>query len=196
MRARPTPLRMSRTDFRRWAEQQPHGRFERVAGEIAAMSPERIGHARLKGRVFQLLDQAVRDAALPCEALPGGVTVEVGDDTDYEPDAVVNCGERLDPDAIAAPNPVILVEVVSPSTRSADAGAKLADYFRLPSVQHYLMVETRRREIVHHRRAGDRIETRIVNSGPIALEPPGIAITVEDVYRDRLDRRALENEHR
>ena len=77
-----------------------------------------------------------------------------------------------------------MVEVLSPSTKGTDAGAKLADYFRLPSVQHYLMVDTRRRKIVHHRRAGDRIETRIVNSGQIALDPPGIAIIVEDVYRD------------
>lgn len=183
MSARQVPLRMTRDEYRRWAEQQPKGRFELVGGEVTAMAPERIRHARVKGRTFELLDQAVRQANLPCEALPDGVTVEVGEDTDYEPDAVVNCGERLDPDAIAAPNPVIVVEVLSPSTKGTDAGAKLADYFRLPSVQHYLMVDTRRPEIVHHRRAGDRIETRIVTSGPIALDPPGFAITVEDVYR-------------
>src|SRR6266567_4141646 len=69
-----------------------------------------------------------------------------GDDTDYEPDAVVNCGERPDPEGFVAPQPVIVVEVLSPSSRSTDAGAKLADYFRVPSVQHYLMVDTRRLE--------------------------------------------------
>lgn len=184
MQVRRAPLRMSREEYRRWAEQQPKGRFELVCGEVVAMSPERVQHARLKVRVWQLLDQAVRAAGLQCEAFGDGVTVEIGEDTDYEPDAVVNCGERLDPDAVAAPSPVIVVEVLSPSTRSTDAGAKLADYFRVPSVQHYLLVDTRRPEIVHHRRAGDRIETRIVNSGRIALDPPGIAITVEDVYRD------------
>ena len=41
-----------------------------------------------------------------------GMTVEV--DTDYEPDAVVNCGPPIPDDAIAAPNPVIVVEVLSP----------------------------------------------------------------------------------
>lgn len=184
MHVRPTPLRMTRSEFRGWAERQPKGRFERVAGEVVAMAPERAGHARLKMRVWQVLDHAVRTAGLACEAFGDGVTVEIDNDTDYEPDAVVNCGDRLDPDAIAAPNPVVVVEVLSPCTRSTDAGAKLADYFRLPSVQHYLMVDTRRREIVHHRRAGDRIETRIVDAGPIALDPPGIAIAVEDVYRD------------
>ena len=184
MHARETPLRMTREEYRRWAERQPKGRFELVDGEVVAMAPERIRHARLKGRMFALLDRAVRQASLPCEALPDGVTVEVDEDTDYEPDAVVNCGEEADPDAIAAPNPVIVVEVLSPSTRNAAAGAKLADYFRLASVHHYLLVETHQHEIVHHRRTGDRIETRIISSGPITLDPPGIAITLEDVYRD------------
>ena len=184
MHARRIPLRMTRSEFRRWAEQQPKGRFERVAGEVVAMTPERIAHVELKNNLWRALDDAVRAAGLDCRALGDGATVEVDEDTDYEPDAVVNCGERPDPEGFVAPKPVIVVEVLSPSTRSTDAGAKLADYFRVPSVQHYLMVDTRRREIVHHRRAGDRIETRIVNAGRIALDPPGIAITVEDVYRD------------
>ena len=57
-------------------------------------------------------------AGLDCEALGDGVTIEVDDDTDYEPDAVVNYGPELPPDATAASNPVIVVEVLSPSTQS------------------------------------------------------------------------------
>ena len=51
------------------------------------------------------------------------MTVEV--DTDYEPDAVVNCGPPIPDDAVAATNPVIVVEVLSPGTRGIDTGAKL-----------------------------------------------------------------------
>jgi hypothetical protein len=50
-------------------------------------------------------------------------------------------------DAIAVPNPVVIVEVLSSSTQIIDAGGKLADSFRLPSVQHYLPLK---REIIHH----------------------------------------------
>jgi Uma2 family endonuclease len=82
---------LNRREFRDWAEGQA-GRYERVGGEPVAMSPERIQHARIKARLWAALDAAVRQAGVECEALPGGVTVEVGDDTDYEPDAVVNCG--------------------------------------------------------------------------------------------------------
>ena len=110
------------------------------------------------------------------------MTVEIDDDTDYEPDALINCGDPIPNDAIAAPNPVVIVEVLSPSTQSIDAGGKLADYFRLASVQHYLLVRPLRREIIHHRRAGDRIETMVVGDGYVELDPPGIRLSLEEVY--------------
>jgi Uma2 family endonuclease len=177
------PRILSRNEYRRWAEAQPRGRYELVAGEVVAMAPERVAHVRVKAQAWQALDRAIRTAGLPCEALADGVTVEVGDDTDYEPDAVVNCGERMADDAIAAPNPIIVVEVLSPSTRSVDTGAKLSDYFRVPSVRHYLIVRADRRAVIHHRRREDGgIETSFVTEGRIALDPPGIAVLVEDLY--------------
>ncbi|MBV9655938.1 MAG: Uma2 family endonuclease [Acetobacteraceae bacterium] len=110
------------------------------------------------------------------------MTVEIGEATDYEPDAVVNCGEKLPDDAIAAPNPVIIVEVLSPSTRAIDSGAKLADYFRLPSVMHYLLLRTDRPQLIHHRRTGATLETQIVWSGSVTLEPPGITLHLGDIF--------------
>lgn len=175
---------MSRDEFRRWAQAQPKGRYERVGGEPVPMTPERVAHIQVKNRVWQALDRAVRAAGLECQALGDGLTVEVDADTDYEPDALVNCGPPLPPDAVAATNPVVVVEVLSPSTQSVDAGDKLADYFRLASVRHYLLVRTRRREVIHHERRGDRIEVRIVTAGAIALDPPGITVAIEDFYAD------------
>ena len=101
----------------------------------------------------------------------------------YEPDAVVTCGERMGDDAIVAPNPVVVVEVLSPSTRAVDTGAKLTDYFRVPSIRHYLILRTDRRVVVHHRRLEDGgIETRLVAAGPIRLDPPSIAVAAEGVF--------------
>ena len=177
-------LRLTREEFHRWAEGQTQ-RYERVAGEPVAMSPERIQHIRIKSRVWAALDRAVREAGVDCEALADGVTIEVDDETDYEPDAVVNCGPRLPPDATAATNPVIVVEVLSPSMQSVDSGEKLADYFRVPSIQHYLIVRLRRQEIIHHWRLGDEIISRAVNVGVIRLDPPGIMLDVADVYGGR-----------
>ncbi len=179
------PTMLSRMEYRRWAEAQPRGRYERVAGEVVAMAPERIAHVRVKAEAWLTLRQAIRAAGLPCEALADGATVEVGDDADYEPDVVVNCGDRIAGDEIAAPNPIIVVEVLSPSTQSVDTGAKLADYFKVPSIRHYLIVRADRRAVIHHRRRDDDgIETRLLTEGRIALDPPGIEIAIEDFYAE------------
>ena len=71
--------RMSREEYRAWAERQPTGRFERMNGVVVAMAPERIAHNRRKGRAYAALRNAVRAAGLPCEVYIDGVTIEVGD---------------------------------------------------------------------------------------------------------------------
>jgi Uma2 family endonuclease len=111
------------------------------------------------------------------------MTVRINDVTAYEPDALVYCGTKLPPSAIEVPNPIIVVEVLSPSTRHIDLSAKLADYFRLPSIMHYLIVDPAKPSIVHHARAaGDTILTRIVSEGNISLDPPGLELALADVY--------------
>jgi Uma2 family endonuclease len=76
-----------------------------------------------------------------------------------------------------------VAEVLSPGTRARDQTVKLVEYFAVPSVLHYLLVETRRRLIVHHRRgAADEIVTRFVPSGRLRLDPPGLGLDVALVY--------------
>jgi Uma2 family endonuclease len=79
-------------------------------------------------------------------------------------------------------NPVIVVEVLSPSAQSVDSSEKLADYFRVPSIQHYLIVRARKQEIIHHWLSGQEIASRPVNVGSIRLDPPGIVLDVAEVY--------------
>jgi Uma2 family endonuclease len=63
--------------------------------------------------------------------------------------------------------PIIVVEVLSPSTRRIDASAKLAGYFPvLPPVAYYLIVDPDKPLVVHHARgSGDMILTRIATPG-------------------------------
>lgn len=97
---------------------------------------------------------------------------------------MVNCGNRLHRDVVAAPNPVVVVEVLSPSTQSVDTGAKLADYFRVPSVRHHLIARADRPRVIHHRQRDDGggIETRVVTAGAMRLDPPGIEVAIADFY--------------
>src|ERR1700681_2116634 len=165
-----------------WAEEQP-GRFELRDGAVFAMSPEGAGHAERKAAVHAALLAAIRARRLACYALPDGMTVRINDSTAYEPDALVYCGAKLAPSSVEVPNPVIVVEVLSPSTRHIDLSAKLADYFRLPSIAHYLIVDPERPRVLHHARSsGETILTRIVTEGSIRLDPPGITLAMTDIY--------------
>ena len=130
---------------------QPEGcRYELVAGQVVAMAPERASHNEGKLEGVVALRQAIRAAGLPCRADTDGMAVRIDADTVYEPDALVRCGERLGPNVVEVVDPVILVEVISPSTHEIDTTRKLGDYFRVPSVRHYLIVNTSRRTVVHH----------------------------------------------
>jgi Uma2 family endonuclease len=84
----------------------------------------------------------------------------------------------------AVPDPLIVVEVLSPSTRGGDLTRELVAYFRVPSVQHYLIFWADRPHVVHHRRQDDGagIETRVLTAGEIRLDPPGLTIMIDDVY--------------
>jgi Uma2 family endonuclease len=174
--------RMSVDEYLAWAEKQP-GRYELLDGTVFAMSPEGAGHAEIKAAVHAALLAGIRARGLPCHALPDGMTVRINEATAYEPDVLVYCGTKLLPSAVEVPNPVIVVEVLSPSTRHIDLSAKLADYFRLPSIAHYLIVDPEKPRIIRHARAaGDTILTRIVNDGSIRLDPPGLELATADVY--------------
>jgi Uma2 family endonuclease len=81
------------------------------------------------------------------------------------------------------PNPIIVVEVASPSTRKIDASLKLNGYFSLPSVHHYLIVDPDGPPVLHHRRQGEgTILTTIVHDGALTLAPPGIEVVVAEIF--------------
>jgi Uma2 family endonuclease len=170
-------------EFIAWALEQPTGHFELDNGIVVAMAPERVNHALAKGQAWLALRTAIAARGLGCQALPDGATVRVNDRTVYEPDTLVRCGPPLPGDAIEATEPVIVVEVVSPSSRGIDRGVKLAGYFSLPSVRHYLIVDTDQRVVIHHRRDEEgRIAVRIFHEGPLTLDPPGLTIDVRDIF--------------
>jgi Uma2 family endonuclease len=178
----PVRRRMTSDAFIAWAMEQPEtSHYELVAGEVVAMAPERSAHALTKAQIWRRMAEAVEVGRLPCQVYPDGMAVEVDEHTVYEPDALVRCGAPLPGDAIKLNDPVIIVEVLSPSACARNSGAKLEDYFRLPSLRHYLIVKTENRTVIHHARGADGIIlTRIVREGPILLEPPGI--TVSDCF--------------
>ncbi len=177
------PPRMTVEQFIDWAMAQPRGRFELYGGRVVQMSPERVEHIESKFLIAVALTNAIKASGTPCHVLSDGATVKINDRTAYGPDALVYCGEKLARGTIIVPEPVIVVEVISPSSEARDAGAKLAGYFRLPSLVHYLIADPDDRLVIHHCRSKDgSIATRIIEHGEFALDPPGITIRLADLF--------------
>jgi Uma2 family endonuclease len=171
--------RMKVDEFLAWSERQPDDRYELVNGEIVAMTRDTVRHNRAKFAAARSLEDAIRAAGLRCVVLIDGVGVSINDRTLRIPDVLVQCGADPDPDSLIIESPLIVVEVVSPSSERDDTDTKLIDYFSIASIRHYLIVFSEKRVVVHHQRnGGDNITTRIALDGDIALNPPGMKVLV------------------
>ena len=114
---------------------------------------------------------------------PDGMTVRITARTAFEPDALVVCPPPPDLNTMEIPNPVIVVEVLSPSTAADDHGVKLDGYFSLRSVEHYLILDADRRVMIHHKRGqAEAIETRILRDGVVRFDPPGLEAEVAGFF--------------
>ncbi len=170
--------RMTVGDFLTWrADLADDGRFELVGGQpIRLMSPTNIRHARIQRNASEALRRAVAESGVPCEVFDAGPGVAVGIDGDEcrIPDVVVTCAGTIDESAYLVPEPMIVVEVASRSTRLADVNDKVDFYSGIGSIRHYLVIEQDQRRVVDHGRGpSGGLEPHILRHGSIASTRPG-----------------------
>lgn len=131
-------------------------RREIIDGVLYVSPSPRVGHQRAIRHLVLILDAWCRQHG--GEVLPGGVNLDLGEDTHLEPDVAVLAPGRPVPDgstrALTTP-PDIVVEVSSRSTRSYDAGPKRARYARAGTPELWL-VDLEEQTVEISRLAGDR----------------------------------------
>jgi Uma2 family endonuclease len=175
--------RMTADEFVAWAMRQESGRYELVDGVVVQMNAERAIHGRVKLNLAITLRAAFQQAGLSGDVLGDGMAVRINETTVHEPDALVRCGAPLPDETTILTDPVIVCEVLSPSTGPVDTGLKLLNYFALPSVEHYLVVNTSKRTLLHYARGRDGQPTlRTVSEGTLRLDPPGLTIAVAEIF--------------
>jgi Uma2 family endonuclease len=169
-------------EFFAWAQSRP-GRYELFNGEVVAQVAERAAHVERKFAICVALRDAIRRSGAPCHALVDGMAVKISKNTVYEPDAMVYCGQKLAADATYLESPIIVVEVLSPSSGRNDTSRKLIGYFSVPSVVHYLIVDSDEPVVIHHKRGEDGvILTRVLSGGAVTLDPPGLGFDLSELY--------------
>ena len=187
----PPKHKMTADEFLAWAESLPKeaGKFELWDGEVIVKhgpagfeNAERSQHWDTKFASARALYDGVKRSGLPCHVAADGASVRLASNKLVEPDALVYCGAKVPRGALEVPSPMIVVEVLSPTTRSMDMGAKLQGYFALPSLSHYLVIDPDRPLLIHHERGtGETIETRIVSGPSLRLDPPGLDLDLVEV---------------
>lgn len=124
-------------------------KHEFVDGEVYAMAGASDRHHRISANLFKLLDSHLEESK--CEVFITDLKLKTNENTFYYPDVFVACDENPE-SAYHRSTPVLIIEVVSPSTRQIDRREKLHAYQQITSLQEYLVVEQDKMHIELHRR--------------------------------------------
>lgn len=129
---------------------------EYYQGQIYAMAGGTVRHSQISSNIITLLSNALSNK--PCRVFNSDLRLNVQDNGLYTyPDVMVICGKvELLPDRQdTVTNPVLIVEVLSESTRDYDMTFKFELYRSLPSLEHYLLVDSDKVLVRYFRRVGD-----------------------------------------
>ncbi|MEM9457440.1 MAG: Uma2 family endonuclease [Myxococcota bacterium] len=161
-------------------------RWEYVDGRAIAMAGASPRHNAIVMNLTLTLGSALRGTK--CFALGSDQKIEiVATGAFHYPDLSIVCGKPSpsERDSHAIINPLILVEVASPSTSDYDRGAKFDHYATIPELREMLVVFTETPRVEHRERSGDGrwIVTHLVG-GEVGLSSIGVTLSIEEIYSD------------
>ena len=171
---------MSLAEFLEWEERQS-ARYEFVDGAVVMMAGGTLAHDDVRGAIYSALRRKL--AGGKCRAYLDIKLVCPNGRSRY-PDVAVVCGQP-DPTATRLTDPVVLVEVLSPSTRATDYIMKSADYSSVPSVAVYLLVDPFERHVDVLRRVDGVLmpaEDESEQTPVIELPEIGVSLTLAEIY--------------
>jgi Uma2 family endonuclease len=154
--------------------------YQLFEGRIVAMNPPLVGHAALVGRLIRIIGNQLEQ---PCEVYAEAGVIPVNRRHSwYKADLIVTCTPGNYTDQFIA-EPVLVVEVLSPTTTATDFSRKLPDYQQMPSMRDILLVSSMERLIRHWRREQDGwIEHRHRRSAMVRLTGLPVALRMPELY--------------
>ncbi len=173
--------RMTVAEFLDW-DDGTDIRYELIDGRPLAMAPVAASHSIIVVNLGFELKSRLR---APCYAgSDAGVVRPDRDDTFYEADIVVSC-TPIEAGTRVIPNPLVVIEVLSPSTLEHDRGRKAYDYRRIESVQEIVLLSSEQRHVVIWRRRGAKWEVEdLIGDVALELEAVGVSIPLAALYAD------------
>ena len=180
----PQPAPMDADAFLAWEAEQP-GKHEFVAGEVFAMGGDSDRHVTIAGNVFSAVREHLRGG--PCRTFIADMKLRVeATDTFFYPDVMVTCDPADRGREQYKQAPVLVVEVLSPSTEAFDRGAKFAAYRSLGSLQEYLLIDPASGAIELYRRDPEDHWVLYTHTSQDAVElrSTGLTLDGERIFED------------
>lgn len=162
-------------------------RLEYRDGFVVALAVPTKNHARIAGNLVLAFGAAVR--ARGCDFFSGDAKILTERGDRLIPDFLITCDDRdrAGPDErgeAVVRYPTLVIEILSPATAADDLTEKLDAYRSLPSLAHYVVIDSRRRLVhVYERLADGRFATR-GNVAEISIPSLETSVTIEAIYRD------------
>ena len=171
---------MSLDEFLAWEREQPE-RYEFDGFVAHMMTGGSLDHSTIASKLWSALDGKLRGTG--CRPFRGDAKVIANNGVRY-PDLSVTCSPIAGTDDIV-PDPVVVIEILSPSTEREDRGRKKFDYFATPSIRQYAIVEQDERRIDLYTRTDTAwIDEIITGDAVLNLSAIGIEIPLAAIYED------------
>lgn len=161
-------------------------RLEYIGGQVYAMSGGSEAHGMLLGNLHAALHQYFRGK--PCKVFIADMKVRLNiaqDDIFYYPDLLVTC-DPADDAKYYKTKPVVLIEVLSPSTERLDRREKFLSYQRLPSLQEYVLVDQEKMAVTVFRKETDWKPEHLGQGDGLRLGSVEFDMSLADIYEDVL----------
>ena len=146
----PAQTYLTAEEYLTWERKQPF-KNEYHNGQIIAMSGASRWHNRITLDTATHLNNQLMEGE--CEVFVGEMRVRTSPTVSYlYPDVIVVCGEpRFEDDTFdTLLNPIVVIEVLSPSTAAYDRGEKFESYKQLASLQEYILISQDRVRVEHY----------------------------------------------
>lgn len=167
-------------------ERKADTKHEYLRGEIIAMSGASHAHSLIVTNISGELYIQLKGGT--CEVHTNDIRVRTSPEISYfYPDVLVVCGEpRFEDNAFdTLLNPIVLVEVLSPSTQAYDRGEKFKHYQQLTSLREYILVSQGEVEVERYRRQGTEWQPTEFRSleDVLSLTSIDCELSLDDIYR-------------
>ena len=152
-------------------------KLEYFNGEIYVMAGGSAGHNRISRNVLKLFDTAL--AGSSCEAFGSDMRVSTPSGLYTYPDASIVCGPKVSDAAETIVNPIVIVEVLSDSTRNYDRGEKFDLYRSISALRHYVLIEQKSMAVEHRRLVNGSWSHEIKQSPDSIVHISGVGIDLQ-----------------